>query len=353
MDGMVNENKTAGRNILLIRFSSIGDVAICVPVVYSLSRAYPECGFTFLTSERFLPFFRNLPSNVNLLGVDIKKDYHGWGGLLRLYRMVSSGRFDAVADLHGVLRSFFLDMMFRLHGIPVSIIKKDRISRYRLTRFHFKDFSPRTTSLERYRKVLEQSGFTFNIEFSSIFAGEGGNLNLISPFTGDKVKPWIGVAPFAAHEGKVYPLELMEKVVSGIDSAVDCCQFIFAYGKEREIVEKWAKKYPSVKLIDTRLGLEGELVLISHLSVMLSMDSSNMHIASLTATPVVSVWGATHPYAGFLGYGQKSEDCIQIELDCRPCSIYGEKRCRYGDFRCMRGISPDFVKSKVLSYLSR
>ena len=77
---------------------------------------------------------------------------------------------------------------------------------------------------------------------------------------------------------------------------------------------------------------------MSHLDVMLSMDSANMHLASLTGIPVVSVWGATHPMAGFLGYNQDPENVIQIDLECRPCSIYGNKPCQRGDYACLQNI---------------
>lgn len=83
--------------------------------------------------------------------------------------------------------------------------------------------------------------------------------------------------------------------------------------------------------------------------VMLSMDSANMHLASLVGTRVVSLWGGTHPYAGFLGWNQKPEDCIQVDLLCRPCSVYGNKDCLRGDYACMNGIAPDQIIEKFLS----
>lgn len=350
---MENDSHPKYGKVLLIRFSAIGDVALGVPVVHSLAVAFPYTSFTVLTGARFVPFFKGLPANAHVIGVDIKKDYHGRGGTGRLFSMLEPMGFDAVADLHGVLRTYSLDMKFRLHGIPVRCIHKERISRYRLTRLHFKDLRPRATSVERYRKVLERVGFRFKVESGTLFPHGTADMTQVSAITGEKLSPWIGVAPFAAHKGKVYPLELMERVVADIDASGPCRQFIFAYGKERELVSGWEAKYPSVTLIDTHLGLEGELVLINHLDVMLSMDSSNMHIASLTGTPVVSVWGATHPAAGFMGYGQKEEDCVQLDMKCRPCSIYGKKKCRYGDYRCLTGIAPETVTAKVLAYLQR
>ena len=341
------QNKPKYKNVLLIRFSAIGDVAMTVPVIQSLVSAYPDVHFTMLSNVKFAPFFTGMGDNFSFLGVDLKKDYHGFGAMLKLFFMLRKRHFDAVADLHGVLRTTALSIFYRLAFTKVRRIDKDRRSRKRITRLKNKDLTPRLTSFERYRLVLEKLGFCFEINFKSIFGPDGADMGGIEKIVGPKDCKWIGVAPFAAHKGKIYPLYLMEEVVSQIDSACLCRQFVFAYGKERVLVEEWAKKYRSVEIIDTRLGMEGELALMSHMDVMLAMDSSNMHLASLTGTPVVSIWGATHPAAGFLGWGQKPENCIQLDLACRPCSIYGKKECVYGDYRCLTGIDPDTVFTKV------
>jgi len=93
------------------------------------------------------------------------------------------------------------------------------------------------------------------------------------------------------------------------------------------------------------------LKFISRLDVMLSMDSSGMHLASLKNIPVVSVWGATHPYAGFLGYGQSMSNVLQTDLYCRPCSVYGNVPCYRGDFACMNQLTEEIVVEKVLNKL--
>ena len=339
------------RNLLLVRFSAIGDVAMTVPVLESLALAYPDRQFTMLSNVRFAPFFAGMPGNVSFIGVDLKNEYHGFGAMLKLFFRLRKNHFDAMADLHGVLRTTALTIFFRLFFTKVCRIDKDRKSRKRMIRQKNKDLTPRLTSFDRYRIVLEKLGFRFDMKFSSIFGDIKADLSTIKDIIGDKDCPWVGIAPFAAHKGKIYPLYLMEDVVAQIDSACLCRQFVFAYGKERSLVEEWAQKYRSVEIIDTRLGLEGELSLISNMEVMLAMDSSNMHLASLTATPVVSIWGATHPAAGFLGWGQKPEDCMQLDIPCRPCSIYGKTKCIYGDYRCLTGIDPDTVFSKVKAYL--
>ena len=342
------QNKTPKyKHVLLIRFSAIGDVAMTVPVVYSLAKAFPDRRFTMLSNVRFAPFFAGMPDNVSFMGVDLKKDYHGFGAMLKLFFQLRKKHFDAVADLHGVLRTTALSIFFRMFFTKVKRIDKDRRSRKRLTRLKNKDLTPRLTSFDRYRIVLEKLGFVFELGFRSIFGDGKADLSLVNGIIGEKDCTWVGIAPFAAHKGKIYPLYLMEEVVSQIDSACLCRQFVFAYGKERSLVEEWAQKYRSVEIIDPRLGLQGELALISNMEVMVAMDSSNMHLASITATPVVSVWGATHPAAGFMGWGQNPDNCIQLDLPCRPCSIYGKKECIYSDYRCLTGIDPDAVFAKV------
>ena len=80
---------------------------------------------------------------------------------------------------------------------------------------------------------------------------------------------------------------------------------------------------------------------------MLSMDSANMHLASLTNTPVISIWGATHPYAGFMGWNQPQNNAIQMDMDCRPCSIYGNKKCFRKDYACMNQIDESVIVQKI------
>ena len=344
------QNKPKYKNVLLIRFSAIGDVAMTVPVIHSVAQAYPDVLFTVLSNQRFAPFYSGTPGNVSFMGVDLKKDYHGFGAMLKLFLKLRKCHFDAVADLHGVLRTTALSIFFRLAFKKVRRIDKDRRSRKRITRQHNKDLSQRLTSFERYQIVLEKLGFSFELRFSSIFGQGKGDLSAIS-FMGPKECPWIGIAPFAAHKGKIYPLYLMEEVVAQIDSSYLCRQFVFAYGKERILVEEWAKKYRSVELIDTRLGMSGELILMSHMDVMLAMDSSNMHLASLAGTPVVSVWGATHPFAGFMGWNQKADDAVQRDMPCRPCSIFGNKPCLRGDYACLSDIDGETIIRNIENYL--
>ena len=91
-------------HILIIRFSAMGDVAMTVPVVQSLAKQYPELRITFLSRPFARPLFEGLAPNVGFMGADIKKEYHGVGGLNKLYKRIVAKNITAVADLHNVLR---------------------------------------------------------------------------------------------------------------------------------------------------------------------------------------------------------------------------------------------------------
>jgi ADP-heptose:LPS heptosyltransferase len=101
-----------------------------------------------------------------------------------------------------------------------------------------------------------------------------------------------------------------------------------------------------------KMSFKEELDVISGLDVMVSMDSANMHLASLYGVPVISIWGATHPFAGFYGWGQAIENAVQVDLYCRPCSVFGNKRGVRDDLACLYSISPVAVYNQVMKQLA-
>ncbi|MBP9637876.1 MAG: glycosyltransferase family 9 protein [Bacteroidaceae bacterium] len=335
--------------ILLIRFSALGDVAMTLPVVWSLARQYPDLEITILSRKSFGALFEQLPANVRFIGVDFKAEHRGVIGLHRLfYEVLNPLKFDYIADLHWVLRSMILDLRFRFAGASVAHIDKGRVQKGKLTRQKEKVFVPLRTSFERYADVFRKLGFPIKLDFTSIFEGKG-DFSLIADFTGSKgADRWVGIAPFAKHQGKIFPLEKMEKIVAYFEGQPQLKLFLFGAGKEeREVLSKWKAKYPSVLVTEGNLRMNTELILMSHLDVMISMDSANMHLASLVGTPVVSIWGATHPFCGFLGWKQSESNCVQVDLDCRPCSVFGNKPCFRGDYACMNSIDTQVIIDRV------
>lgn len=335
--------------LLAIRFSALGDVAMTVPVLYAFAEAYPEHQLVVLSRSAWAPFFQYAPSNLLFRGIDLK-NYSGIRGLSRLYRELYDEHFDAVADLHDVLRTKYLRWRFRLSGVPVSVIDKGRKEKRQLTLRKRKVLRQLSTSFERYQFVFRKLGYSFPCQFHSLYGNRRGDERLFEVLGIEKNNDcWVGIAPFAAHQGKIYPLELQEEVVRELSAKEQICIFLFGGGsREKEILDGWAARYPHVVSVVGKLKMDGELALMSWLDVMVTMDSGNMHLASLVGTPVVSVWGATHPYAGFMGWKQSEERAVQLDLPCRPCSIYGNRPCLRGDYACLKGISPSQLVEQVL-----
>ena len=341
-------------HILVIRFSALGDVAMVVPVVYAVAKTHPDVHITVLSRPFARPLFDGLAGNVSFMEADMKGEYHGVKGLNALFRRLASKHFTKVADLHAVLRSDYLRMRFNLGHYRVEHIDKHRQQRRQLISQKNRVMEPLPTSFDNYADVFRRLGYDADLSlFTSIFPPGGGDLSLLPDDIVSKHdrRPWIGVAPFAAHAGKVYPPEKMEQVIAlTLQKHPTATIFLFGRGEqEAKHFGLWCQRWP--QCIDTSKVLDGlnqELILMSHLSVMLSMDSANMHLASITATPVVSVWGATHPYAGFTGWRQEQRNMVQVDtLDCRPCSIFGQKACLRGDMACMAQISPEQIAERI------
>lgn len=335
-----------------MRFSALGDVAMTVPVVASLARQYPHLRITVLSRPFARPLFDGLAPNVGFMEADLKGEYRGMRGLNALYRRLTAKKFTAIADMHSILRSGYLRMRFNIDRYRVEHLDKHRQERRRLVALGAAKAAPLPTAFEGYADVLARLGYPVKIEFESIFPAGGGNMRMLPREVGEK-KPfqqWIGIAPFAAHPGKVYPTRLMEQAIAELTRLHPSCRiFLFGGGEaEHRVLDTWAGAYDNVVNASRLLGqLQSELVLMSHLDVMVSMDSANMHLAAICGTRVVSVWGATHPIAGFMGWHQDAALAVQTDLPCRPCSIYGNKPCRRGDYACLAEITPQQIVEKV------
>jgi ADP-heptose:LPS heptosyltransferase len=345
-------------HILVIRFSALGDVAMAVPVIYSLAKQHPDIRITVLSRNMARPLFENLAPNVGFMGADLKGEYRGIRGLNALYRRLTAKQFTAIADLHSVLRSEFLRMRFNMANCRVAHINKHRKGRRKLTSDDNRQLSQQPTTFQNYVEVFERLGYSINIQFTSIFPPEGGDLSVLPAVMNVKNagEQWIGIAPFAAHEGKIYPTPLMHQVIAQLTQQHPKARlFLFGRGeKEDKYFTEWCQEFPTCTYVSRHVeSMNEELVLMSHLEVMLSMDSANMHLASLTGIPVVSVWGATHPLAGFMGWNQKTENAVQIDMPCRPCSIYGKKPCKLGNYPCLRNIKPETIVERIVDVVEK
>ncbi|NMA72714.1 MAG: glycosyltransferase family 9 protein [Bacteroidales bacterium] len=335
--------------LLVIRFSAFGDVAMTVPVIDSLARQYPDLQIVFLSRENFAPLFQYMPENVEFRGVNLAH-YKGIKGLNRLYEELSKDSFDFLADFHDVLRTKFIRYRLKRKGVLVSVIDKGRKEKKALTRKNNKKLKPLSSTFNRYYTVLKNLSYPVSPSFKSLFENRKQDLSQIPiPELQQKKEneKWIGFAPFAKHKGKSYPSELMFQVIDQIDKE-NRKIILFGGGKEEiTLFNEWKKKKPHLIIAAGTLSLTQELTLMAHLEGMVSMDSANMHLASLVNTPVISIWGATHPYCGFMGWRQKESNAIQMDLPCRPCSVFGNKPCYRKDYACLMEIPPSEIAKKI------
>jgi len=340
------------KHILVIRLSAMGDVAMTIPVLQQLLQQNPQIQLTVLTRQLFAPLFEALP-RTSVFPVEIKGRHTGIQGVVKLFRDLRMNyQFDAVADLHNVLRSKLIRFLFKMAGVRSGTIDKGRKEKRQLTTKVDKKLIPLKTSFQRYADVFNSLEFPVVLNTAQIaFSKQELPANVSSLFVPHKMK--ICFAPFAKHKTKMYPVEKLKTIIKDISNRVDCQVFLLGGGKEEAIaLNEWEKEFKGVINLTGKFSFGDELAIISNMDLMLSMDSANMHLASLYGVPVVSVWGATHPFAGFYGWGQPDENAVQIDLYCRPCSVFGNKPCYRGDHACMEVLPEEMVRKKITALIN-
>ncbi|MDN3675382.1 glycosyltransferase family 9 protein [Flavobacterium branchiarum] len=335
-----------------MRLSAMGDVAMTVPVLRAFVKQYPEVHLTVISRPFFKPFFDGIP-NLTFFAFDDKERHKGFLGLVRLYKDLKKLDIDAFADLHNVLRSTIVRNLFALSGKKTAFVDKARDAKKALMRAENKIFKQLPTMFERHAKVFEELGFSLDLS-NPEFPKKATLSAEITNLVGESYQKLIGIAPFAQYDSKVYPLDLMQEVIAKLAENKEHTILLFGGGKkEIEILESFSKPYSNVINVAGKIKFQQELKLISNLDVMLSMDSGNAHIAAMLGVNVISLWGATHPYAGFLPFNQKLENALvsdRTKFPLLPTSVYGNKIVPgYED--AMRTISPDEVVAKIQAQL--
>ncbi len=334
--------KSRAKHLLIVRLSAMGDVAMTVFAVRALRANYPDLRITMLTRELFQPLFDGL--EVEFIPLDLKGRHRGVWGIWHLAREISKLGVDYVVDLHSVLRTAMLRTMLSMHLISSVKLRKDRFGKWMRMEGGCNEVTrPLKHTVIRYCDTLRRGGFQIENPQPSTRKIHPNPM----PFAKGEGERWIGVAPFSAHQGKCYPKPLVREVVAELAKRYDRVFIHTGGGAELEFAQDLEASHSNVVAIFKRVTLRGEIDLIANLDCLISMDSFAMHVGSLVATPVVSIWGATHPALGFSCYGQGCEGIIELVMDCRPCSTYGKKPCRFGDYRCLAQIPPQDVVDRV------
>ncbi len=342
------------KKILVIRFSAMGDVALSAPVISSVLEQNPTLEIVFLSRQLFRPFFQE-HDRLTFIGADLKGKHKGVFGLKKLQNeLLKEHNFDAVVDLHDVLRTKILRFYFKAHGIRCCSINKGRGEKRDLINGSV-TFKKLKHTTQRYLDVFEKANVLSTLNSGPWLSPvSSATTNAFFKINNCEIKNnfWIGIAPFAAHRSKEWPIEKMKHVISQLISAGKTV-FLFGGGQnEIKKLEAIKKEFPKSILVAGQLKLDEELSLISRLNLMVAMDSSNMHLSTVVGTPVVSIWGSTHHYLGF-GPLNNEHNIIEIskeKLPCRPCSIYGKITSKTHEIcaqKAMELISEEMVLAKI------
>lgn len=340
--------------LLVIRTSAMGDAALTTPVLRAVIQQYPEVDIVMVTRPAFKPFFYSI-NGLTIFLIDLRNRHKGFAGLIRLFRDISkTGRFDAIIDLHDVLRSRILRFFFRIKGVPSFIIDKGRGEKRSVISGKIR--RKLKHSVERYSDTFARAGFTVSLtEEGPWIIPAPSALAKIASITGSENVLKIGVAPYTKHKLKMWPEEYMIRLLGLITEKYRAQFFLFGGNDESEKLAAFQSVIKNSVNTSATLALDEELALISRLDIMIAMDSSNMHMAALTGTTVISIWGGTDPLTGFGAWMQPDDHLIRIPVDdltCRPCTVFGKGKCARGDLACMHWLTPEIVFRKFKKIVS-
>lgn len=337
--------------ILVFRFSAMGDVIMCLPVLKGVLDAHKNVEIHLLTQKSFFPFFENI-ERLYLVEVDLKEKHRSFSGLYSLFQSLKKQISpDLVVDLHCVIRSYFLGFLFASIGRKLVRFRKGTLQKLAIVRS--KRISPLTNTITRYADAFKSAGFSVSLPQVPLFSNNTSYLLNPELF---KYPVTIGIAPFAKHAQKIWGIAKVDDLIGRINASYKVNVLLFGAGKsEMDQLSALEAKYSNCISSARYFKLADEIRLMKGLSLMVSMDSANMHLGAMAGIPTVSIWGATHPAFGFAPYQQPEENLIQFsgdDLKCRPCSVYGNRKCIYSDdIRCMRLITVDRVFERIKQIL--
>lgn len=320
-----------------------------VPVIRAFTNQHKNIKITVLTKKLYAPFFSNLP-NVSVYEAKLKDEHKGVLGLFKLSKELKKFGITKIADIHNVLRTNILKVFF--FGRNFKQIDKGRTDKKLL--ISGRKFEQLKTTHQRYADVFEKLGYTIDLsnpEFEPKVALSNSLQSLLNYSSGKKI---IGIAPFAAHAGKMYDLSQMEVVIKELSKTNTVV--LFGGGKkEVALLNEIEARNEHTISVAGKLSFREELDLISNLSLMIAMDSGNAHMAAMFGVKVITIWNVTHPYAGFYPFAQPIENALLADRKKYPkipTSIYGNKYPEGYENAASKTITPIEIVEKVVAISS-
>jgi lipopolysaccharide heptosyltransferase II len=338
-------------NILIIRFSSIGDIVLASPVVRFLRERFPDSRIDFLTKKKYAELLRWNPGLTNIILFDEDAD-----DLKALRARIREMRYDLIVDLHNSLRSIYLRTFSGARRVRV--FRKHAFRRFLLVRFKKNLYRRPTTVVERYIDTVRIYGdptATTDFPLPDDLVRTATGVVYSGKFTPED--RLVGFAPTAMHFTKRWPMDRF--VRAGIALATGQKVRILIFGSQDEaeycsdiahMINSGASAHAAESFAG-RLSLSETAAAAGLCSVMVSNDTGLMHIAEARGVPVVALFGSSVKEFGFAPLGPKSVLVENAGLACRPCSHVGRKECPKEHFKCMKDITPERVHAEVARLL--
>ncbi len=340
--------------ILLIRFSSLGDIVLASPLVRIVRRSYPSARIDFLLKSGYVDLFNYNPhlSGVMTLATSGKEE------LKALRRRIRDERYDVILDLQNSLRSRALRSFSGAR--MVRTIDKRIVRRFCLVNLKKNFYRTVVPVPDRYLETARSLGVKDDGEGLEIFVPEDV-VNTVRATMDrcrlDRFEEVIGLAPAARHRTKRW---LPERFVeTGIRCAKEFRSKILLFGGKED--QEFCGD--CVQMINNAAGgtvaesCAGQLSLLEmtealgYCRLVITNDTGIMHLAAARRRKIIAIFGPTVREFGFLPYRTESVVVERKGLYCRPCSHIGLEQCPEGHFRCMRDISADEVVSAAAGLL--
>jgi ADP-heptose:LPS heptosyltransferase len=324
------------KKILVLRFSAMGDVALCLPVIKRALALDSNLYITIATKDQYAFLFENV-DRLQVIALDFDKTYKGVSGLVKLSRHLAFKQYDYIIDLHNVLRTHFLRFLMKRRS-KLIVFNKGRGEKLAYIKNKVK---PLIHTTERYAEAFTKAKCNIDTQFKypAIELTEEAHSEAGNFFKKYALNKAIGLAPFAAHEPKSIPDEELDKLLTLLLADKLISVFVFAGPAHQTYIGELQQKFGKHIINTASISIQAQIALMSKLDYLITADSANMHFAALQAVPVKSIWGATSSALGFAPLDSAAHQIFEANLACQPCSVFGNKACTNKDkYACFKAI---------------
>jgi lipopolysaccharide heptosyltransferase II len=338
--------------ILIIRFSSLGDILLASPLLRVLHRSFPRARVDFLLKAEYADLVRYHPAVSSVLALPSA----GSEDLSELRRQIRAERYDVILDLHNSLRSRavrFFSGARRVFSVNKRVIR--RFMLVNLKRNFYREVVP---VAERYLETVAPLGLAKDNLGLELYVPDetiSRVATMMSRYKLDRFDVVIGMAPSARHATKRWPPERFRELGVRLVKERRAKLLLFGGPEETDYCGDIAQMINAEAGSSSAESLAGKLSLLEtaaaldHCTLMISNDSGLMHMAAARGRRVLAIFGSTVREFGFFPYGTPAAILEAGALPCRPCSHIGRESCPEGHFRCMKDISVEEAFSAVRS----